>query len=76
MFICQDYNTTDNNIFAPEKVTINITNCTYNGQRIEFDDPADVCATGDANQLIYVYSQGNGGIVSYDATKYPAISAN
>ena len=81
IFCCQDYTsinaavTETNNLFAPEKVVINMINCTHAGYKIAFDDPATVCGTGDSNQLIYVYRNKGGGLLAYDPTKFPTISA-
>ena len=79
MLFCHDENTVDNNLFASNKIRINIINCTNNGAPIEFDDPATVCATGSgSNQILYVYSRGNGGTVTYEGNedRFPTISAN
>ena len=81
IFCCQDYTsinaavTETNNLFGPEKVVINMINCTHAGYKIAFDDPATICGTGDSNQLIYVYRNKAGGLLAYDPTKFPTISA-
>ena len=79
--LCQDY-TSQNagevasaNRFSPDKVTINMINCKHNGTPITFDDPATVCGTGDANQLLYVYADKGGGLIAYDEAKFPNFSA-
>ena len=63
-----------NNLFAPDKVSISFTNCTYKGERIAFDDPAAVCGTKQDSQLVYVYVDKK-GFVEYDADRYPSLMA-
>lgn len=52
MICCQDYTSESieaektNNLFAPEKITINISNCSLNGKKLTESDKED---------LIYVY---------------------
>jgi hypothetical protein len=78
MIICQDYTSTsataaaENNLFGPDKVTINIINCTKGGRKIVVDDVSTVCGTKDDNQLVYVY-RDKGGFVSYSADSYPTL---
>ena len=80
MILCQDYTSTNaeatavNNLFGDGKITINIINCTHNGSKIEFSDPADIAGSKNADQIIYVYYDKT-GLVAYDASKYPVISA-
>lgn len=80
MIICQDYTSStaaaaiENNLFGPDKVTINIVNCTKQGAKIVIDDPATVCGTKQDTQLLYVYCD-KGGFVLYDANRYPTINA-
>ena len=79
--ICQDYKSgsveaeESNNLFAPEKIKIQFINCTGpDGNKIVgSDSPADYCASGNENQLIYVYGNA-GGIVSYDPARYPEVT--
>ena len=78
MIVCEDYTSAsaeaanENNLFAPTKVKINIINCTHNGEKIAFDDPATVCGTKDANQIVYVYYD-KGGFINYDVDRYPQL---
>ena len=79
MIFCHDENTVDNNLFASNKIRINIINCTNNGNLITFDDPKDVCATSSgSSQVLYIYSRGNGGTIAYEGNedRFPTISAN
>lgn len=52
MICCQDYTSESieaektNNLFAPEKITINISNCSLNGKKLTESDKED---------LIYLY---------------------
>ncbi len=79
--ICQDYKSgsveaeESNNLFAPEKIKIQFINCTGpDGNKIVgSDNPADYCASGNENQLLYVYGNA-GGIVSYDPARYPEVT--
>ena len=82
MLFCQDFTSTtneaalENNLFAPEKVTINVVNCTHAGQKIMFSDPSEVCATGDDNQIFYVY-YNKGGLIAYgDGSRFPRITVS
>ena len=63
------------NRYSPEKVTINMINCTYKGKLIKFDDLASVAGTKDINtQLIYVYNHVE-RFVEFDAARYPKFTA-
>lgn len=63
------------NRYAPEKVTINMVNCTYKGKKIVFDNLADVAATRDvATQLIYVYNHVE-GYLDFDPARFPNFTA-
>lgn len=64
-----------NNLFGPDKVTINLINCTHAGEKITMpEDIASVCGTNDAaTQLFYVWSNEE-GLVAYDADRYPVIN--
>ena len=64
-----------NNLFGPDKVTINLINCTHVGKKITMpEDIATVCGTNDAaTQLFYVWSNEE-GLVAYDADRYPVIN--
>lgn len=86
IIIFQDYTSEhdaveSNNLFGPDKVTINMVGCTHNGKKIMAPaNIADVCATGNADtQLFYVYADnlngnGAGGVVPYSADRYPVIN--
>jgi hypothetical protein len=60
MIICQDYTSgsetaaKEANLFAPEKVTINIKNCTKNGVLIKEED--FTVGTFKENQILYVWN--------------------
>lgn len=63
------------NRYSPDKVTINMINCTYKGKLITFDDLVSVAGTKDINtQLIYVYNHVE-GFVEFDADRYPKFTA-
>ena len=64
-----------NNLFGPDKVTINLINCTHAGEKITMpEDIASVCGTNDADtQLFYIWSNEE-GLVAYDADRYPVIN--
>lgn len=86
--LCQDYTSADGaadtkNLFGPDKIKITLKNCsgpvaTYGGTGVipAFEDQSTVCyngaGTGFGNQLCYVY-RDKGGILAYDAAKYPEI---
>lgn len=78
--ICQDYKSASaaeaetQNLFAPEKIKIKFVECYGpDGNKIVgSDNPADYCASGDANQLIYVYAANE--IVAYDPARYPEVT--
>ena len=79
--IMQDYTSgsveavQSNNLFGPDKVTINLINCTHAGEKITMpEDIATVCGTNDAaTQLFYIWSNEE-GLVAYDADRYPVIN--
>lgn len=77
--ICQDYTsptaeaTVEANRFSPDKIKINIINCTHAGEKIAFDKQEDVCATADTNQLVYCYGD-KVGIISYSPERYPQVT--
>lgn len=71
MIILQDYvsDSTDwqtNARFSPAKLTINIKNCTGpNGPIQPVEDLHTVIGSGDENQLLYMYVDKGGGLISY-----------
>lgn len=81
LLIMQDYTSKSveaiqtNNLFGPDKVTINVINCTHAGEKIVAPaNIADVCGTNDAaTQLFYIWSNEE-GLVAYDAARYPVIN--
>lgn len=81
LLIMQDYTSKSveaiqtNNLFGPDKVTINVINCTHAGEKIVAPaNIADVCGTKNAaTQLFYVWSNEE-GLVAYDADRYPVIN--
>ncbi|MBR1988220.1 MAG: hypothetical protein IKA36_04165 [Clostridia bacterium] len=63
------------NRYSPDKVTINMINCTYKGKLIKFDNLSDVAGTKNINtQLIYVYNHVE-GYVDFDEARYPKFTA-
>lgn len=80
MIICQDYTSKSveaeqaNNLFSPDKVTINIVNCTKNGEKITMTSPEAVCGTGNADtQLLYVWNSCE-ETVPYSVDRYPTLN--
>lgn len=69
----EDVNT--NNLFAPEKIKVNINNLVYRGKKLAPTDMASVCGTANKNQIIYVYADAI-GLIAYDLNKYPNINFN
>lgn len=69
----EDVNT--NNLFAPEKIKVNINNLVYQGKKLVPTDMASVCGTANENQIIYVYADAI-GLIAYDLNKYPNINFN
>lgn len=69
----EDVNT--NNLFAPEKIKVNINNLVYQGKKLAPTDMASVCGTANKNQIIYVYADAI-GLIAYDFNKYPNIKFN
>ena len=71
MIILQDYvsdstNWQTNARFSPAKLTINIKNCTGpNGPIQPVEDLHTVIGSGDENQLLYMYVDKGGGLISY-----------
>ena len=70
-----------NNLFAPEKITINFNNLVYQGKKVMPEDVASVCGTKDENQVVYVCidsaSDDNYNyVVAYDKNRYPTINFN
>ena len=79
--VCQDYTsqsveeTESNNLFAPEKIRIKFINCVGpSGDKISgSSDPTIYSGSGNENQLLYVYADNGGGIVSYNSARYPEV---
>ena len=78
--ICQDYTSgskeaeESNNLFAPDKITINFINCYGPHGKIMADNPEDVCGTGNSDtQVLYVWNS-YGETVGYDASRYPTVN--
>lgn len=81
LLICQDYTSgstakaEENNLFAPDKITINVSNLiTPDGTLLEAPkDMATIAGSFDDKQVFYL-SDNYRGSVAYDAAKYPAIN--
>jgi hypothetical protein len=80
LFICQDFKSASaaeaqaNNRFAPEKVKINLIRTSVDGRLLTSDiTPASVCASGDANQLIYIFNDRE-NLVAYNEARYPQLN--
>jgi len=81
--ICQDYTSTSaeaaetNNLFGG-KISIELKNCKGPQGAIalaEGEEYGNRCQTGIGTQLCYVY-RDKGGLVAFDAAKYPVISVS
>ena len=85
MLMFEDYtgtsaeqNKTDNR-FGPDKITVNITNCTHGPEKTKIAIPEDgslkdICSTNDAaTQVIYIYNDKEGA-VAYSEDRYPVIN--
>lgn len=81
MMLMQDYTSGDsdkaneNNLFAPEKITINVINTIGpNNKKITMpSDISTICGTGDEKQLFYIWDEYR-NLVPYDKSKYPTIN--
>lgn len=81
MILFQDYTSTSaeaavtNNLFAPEKVHVNVVSFKLpNGEMLQApENMATICGSGTADQVFYVYAD-KGGLVAYDAARYPLIT--
>lgn len=81
LLICQDYTSgstakaEENNLFAPDKITINVSNLiTPDGTLLEAPkDMATIAGSFDDKQVFYLWDNYRGS-VAYDAAKYPAIN--
>lgn len=81
LLICQDYTSGSkikadkNNLFAPEKITINVSNLTMpNGEKLEsLESMSDICGSIDEKQVFYLWDNYR-KTTSYDASKYPSIN--
>lgn len=80
MVICQDYTSgagdvLTNNLFAPEKITIEIINCVGpNGKIVAPEDMSTVVQTGKADQLVYAcFDNGTPAWPDYDASRLPTV---
>ena len=81
-FLCQDYTSAtaalveENNLFAPEKLTINCINCTYKGQAmVQPEDPATVWNGANEQQMCVIcLDRGAQYIPAYDVARFPIIN--
>lgn len=91
LILCEDYQAGTGaeikaaNRFAPEKITINIINCSIGGKKITApEDMATICGTNDANNIITVWNnyenstvanKAISGFVAYgDGSRYPRLN--
>ena len=79
--ICQDYTSGSveleeaNNLFAPEKIKINIKNFTGpSGKLTRPEKLSEVCGTKNSRQLIYIYRDKAGKVLEYAPETYPMLS--
>ena len=62
------------NLFAPNKLKVNITNLIHNGNKINTPtDWASVLGSGTDDQIAYVY-RDKGGSVAYNVNEYPTFN--
>ena len=81
-FLCQDYTSSTaelvefNNLFAPEKLTINFINCEFEGQpMVQPEDPSTVWNSSTDKQIAVIcLDRGAQYIPTYDANKFPVIN--
>lgn len=81
MILFQDYtsenadNANANNLFAPEKIIVNIINTIGpNNKKVTMpSNIADVCGTGNDKQLFYIWDNYR-QVVPYEAEKYPTFN--
>ena len=64
-----------NNVFGPDKITINVHNFRYQGVLLEKpEDLAEICGCNQyPQQFIYIWND-NEGFVPYDESRYPTIN--
>ena len=63
-----------NNLFGPDKVTLNITNLVGPNGKVVATNPADIAGTKNPeNQVMYVYVDKD-GFITYDETRYPKLN--
>lgn len=83
LILCQDYTTksvddlASNNLFSPEKITININNLTTpSGKKLSKPvDMSSICGSGTDDQIIYVYTDANSSVVKYgNGDRYPSLN--
>lgn len=82
LIICQDYTSgtadaaNENNLFAPNKVVINISNFTMpDGSILKApEDISTICGTRDANQIIYVWDNYRDYVEYGDGSMYPTLN--
>jgi hypothetical protein len=82
MIIFEDYTSKsvekeeENNLFAPEKITINVKNFTVGGKKLEKpENIADICGTKDAStQVFYVWNDYGQTVPYGDGSRYPVIN--
>lgn len=80
LILFQDYTSTtsalaeENNLFGEGKITLNIQNLIKpDGTKLEIpENIADICGSGN-NQILYVY-RDKGGLVPYNADKFPVVN--
>ena len=66
-----------NNLFASDKITLNITGCTSpSGLITTVSDLSTVVASKDAAQLLYIYLDNGDGVLAYtgNESRYPTIT--
>ena len=81
--ICEDYTSkteeeaNTNNLFAPEKITVNFVNLTLAGEKILPSNVASVCGSKDENQVVVVCQDAittSDYCIDYDKTKFPTVT--
>lgn len=80
--LCEDYvskteeEALANNLYAPEKITVNFNNLVYQNKKVMPEDISSVCGTKDENQIVYIFIDSVLDVIAYDRSRYPTINFN
>ena len=79
LIICEDYTSKSeaecklNNLYAPEKLIVNITNLIHAGKKLTRPEDISTILGSGNDQILYVYGDKE-GLVAYDKSRYPTIN--